>query len=99
VTTYTKWLGGQPDNANNNEDVAVMDWPEHGLWIDISTAFTGAATMCERQITAPLTSTYCLGNESARGNGAGSVTRLGEISPFGRNFYQKKSPKIHLNKF
>ena len=53
VTTHTKWLGGQPDNSNN-EDYVMMDWPEHGYWIDVDPTNTGVASLCERTVTSPL---------------------------------------------
>ena len=55
VTTYSYWLSGQPDNYYN-EDYTVLDWPEHGRWVDVSQTYTGAATMCEKSITPTLPS-------------------------------------------
>jgi hypothetical protein len=33
--TYTNWLNGQPDNANNNEDYAIFNWDGAGRWNDL----------------------------------------------------------------
>ena len=49
--TYSYWMGGQPDNYNNNEDNVVLDLPEHGLWVDTYASHNGIASMCERTIT------------------------------------------------
>ncbi len=56
ATAYSYWLGGQPNNANNNEDNTVLDWPEHGRWADVPASFTSVASMCEQTITPTLPS-------------------------------------------
>ena len=33
--TYTNWAAGEPNDANHNEDYAVMNWSSSGKWNDL----------------------------------------------------------------
>ena len=37
---FTNWFTGEPNDANKNEDCAVMNDPGNGNWNDISTLRT-----------------------------------------------------------
>jgi hypothetical protein len=44
------------DNYLNKENNVFLDTPEAGLWMDVYSSYTGAATLCEQTLTPSIPS-------------------------------------------